>query len=366
MGLADKVHKIEEELRTTQKHKGTEYHLGLLKAKLVKYKKEITSKEKSGGGGGGFDIKKSGDSTVIMIGLPSVGKSTLLNKLTNAKSEVAAYAFTTLTVIPGVVTHKGARIQLLDVPGILAGAASGLGRGKEVLGVSRNADLVIIMLDVFQPEAIDVLKRELEAVGLRLNKKPPNVVVTPKIRGGVVINQTVKRSKLQDRTIMDVLGIYGIHNADVVLREDVDVDQFIDVLAANRRYLPYVVVLNKVDLVNKDYLAQVKKKIGEPFLSISADSGMGVEELKEAIFQKLRFIRLYLKPRMGEADYKEPMIVRDGCTIGEVCDRIHRELRKGFRYAQVWGTSAKFPGQKLGLDHVLQDEDVITIISRNS
>ena len=65
-----------------------------------------------------------------MIGFPSVGKSTMLSTLTDTKSEVAAYEFTTLTCIPGVVHYREAKIQLLDLPGIIEGASEGRGRGR--------------------------------------------------------------------------------------------------------------------------------------------------------------------------------------------------------------------------------------------
>lgn len=76
---------------------------------------------------------KSGDARVALIGFPSVGKSTLLNKLTNTHSEACAYEFTTLTCIPGKIEYNGANIQLLDLPGIIEGAAQGKGRGRQVL-----------------------------------------------------------------------------------------------------------------------------------------------------------------------------------------------------------------------------------------
>lgn len=65
-------------------------------------------------------------------GFPSVGKSSLLTILTGTESEAAAYEFTTLTCIPGVIHYNDAKIQLLDLPGIIEGAAQGKGRGRQV------------------------------------------------------------------------------------------------------------------------------------------------------------------------------------------------------------------------------------------
>src|SRR5438132_523408 len=96
----------------TQKNKATEGHLGLLKAKMAKLKRELIegSKASAGGGGEGFDVSKTGDARVGLIGFPSVGKSTLLTKLTGTFSEAADYEFTTLTCIPGVYKYKGSKI----------------------------------------------------------------------------------------------------------------------------------------------------------------------------------------------------------------------------------------------------------------
>ncbi|KAK7468579.1 Ribosome-interacting GTPase 2 [Stygiomarasmius scandens] len=122
-----------EEMARTQKNKATEYHLGLLKAKLARYRQQLLEPtSKSGPAGTGFDVQKSGDARVALIGFPSVGKSTLLSKLTHTHSESAAYEFTTLTAIPGVVEYQGANIQLLDLPGIVEGASQGRGRGRQV------------------------------------------------------------------------------------------------------------------------------------------------------------------------------------------------------------------------------------------
>jgi len=132
MTTAQKIADIEAEMNRTQKNKATEGHLGLLKAKLAKLKRELIDggSGKGGGGGEGFDVKSSGDARVGMIGFPSVGKSTLLTKLTGTFSEAADYEFTTLTCIPGVYNYKGTKIQLLDLPGIIEGAKDGKGRGR--------------------------------------------------------------------------------------------------------------------------------------------------------------------------------------------------------------------------------------------
>lgn len=364
VSIPDRIKELEDELRNTKYNKATESHIGELKAKIAKLRREMM-KPKGPGSGGGFDIKKSGDSSVVFVGFPSVGKSTLLNQLTNAQSEVAEYDFTTLTVIPGVMNYKGARIQMLDVPGIISGAAQGRGRGREVLSVARGCDLLLILLDVFQARTqLEVITRELEAMGIRPNQEPPNVVVTPKQRGGVILNSTVKLTKISEKSVEKILNVYGIHNADVVMREDVSDDQLIDVVVGNRRYIPALVVLNKCDLVDGRFTEEVKAGLGIPSVEISADKGVNLEAMKEAVYSRLKFIRLYMKPRFGEADLKEPMILREGSTVAEVCDRIHRNARTEFRHAFVWGKSAKFPGQKVGIDHVLLDEDVVNIVKR--
>ena len=178
MGLLERKKAIEEEMARTQKHKHTEYHLGRLKAQLARIKTEMlenAARAKAGEGGDGFEVRKSGDVRVALVGFPSVGKSSFLSAVTNTKSEAASYEFTTLTCIPGKVQHKGTTIQILDLPGIIEGAAEGKGRGRQVIATARTSDCIIIMLDAGKAEAQrSKIERELESVGLRLNQTPPN------------------------------------------------------------------------------------------------------------------------------------------------------------------------------------------------
>ena len=148
----DKIKEIEAEMARTQKNKATSFHLGQLKAKLAKLKRELLTPSSSGGGGGsGFDVARTGVASVGFIGFPSVGKSTLMSKLTGQHSEVAAYEFTTLTTVPGQIMCNGAAIQMLDLPGIIQGAKDGKGRGRQVIAVAKTCHLIFIVLDVNKP-----------------------------------------------------------------------------------------------------------------------------------------------------------------------------------------------------------------------
>lgn len=362
MTLEEEIKAVEDEISRTKYNKATEGHIGRLKAKLARLRDEVQKRASSKSGGEGFSVKKSGDASVVLVGFPSVGKSTLLNSLTGTESQIAAYEFTTLDVIPGAMEYKGAMIQILDVPGIVKGAASGRGRGKEVLAVVRNADLAVILLDVFQLVHYDVMIQELKDAGIRINSKPPDVTIRKKPRGGINISSTVEL-ELDENTIRTVLGEYRIHNANVLIRENITIDQLIDVILGNRKYIPAIVVINKIDLVDEYMLKTCKEKFPYALL-ISADKKIHIDELKELLFNKLGFIRIYMKPQGQPPDMDEPMIVRYGSTIGDICDRLHREFRNKFRYAQVWGLSAKHEGQRAGLDHVLHDNDILTIILR--
>ncbi len=365
MGIPEKIQAIKDEIHRTQINKATEHHVGLLKAKMAKLRREMEkNKTKGGKQSEGFDIKRSGDGTVVLIGLPSVGKSTLLNRLTNAKSKVASYMFTTLTVVPGMMEYKGARIQILDLPGIIEGASSGRGIGKRVLAVARNADLVLLLLDVFHPNHAELLRKELREIGIRVDEKPPDVVIEKTPTGGIAVNAQVKLKKISESLIKDILRVYDIHNARVIVREDLTDEQLIDVLAANRTYVQSLVVLNKIDLVNQGFINEVQGGVRNDFVPISADAELNIEALKEAIYNKLNFIRVYMRPKNGEPDFAEPLIARNGSTILEVCNKIHRNMKEEFRYAMVWGKSVKFGGQKVGITHQLIDEDVLTIVKK--
>jgi small GTP-binding protein len=361
MAVDDRIKKIEEEIQKTPYNKATSHHIGKLKAKLSRLKEESLQRSSSGTKGKGFHIKKSGDSTVVLVGFPSVGKSTILNQLTNAESKIGEYEFTTLEIIPGIMDYKGAKIQIFDIPGIITGASKGKGRGKEILSVSRNADLILVILDVFNPQHLQVIMEELRNIGIRPNESVPDVTVKKGRLGGINLSSTLPLTHIDEKTIRSILNEYGIHSADVLIRDDVTMDQFIDALDTSCCYIPMLMVVNKIDLADDEYLQKLKSQMPDAIF-IAAHRGFNLDRLRDEIFEKLNLIRIYLKPQGRKVDYDDPLIVRKGSTIEEVALKLHRDFVRNFRQARVWGSSAKYPGQKVGLDHRLQDEDVLRMI----
>jgi uncharacterized protein len=361
----EKIREIEEELKLTKHNKATNAHIGRLKAKIAKLKREQQDRIMSSGGAGGdgYDIKKSGDSSVALIGLPSVGKSTILSRLTNKMSRIGEYAFTTLEAIPGIMIHQGTSIQVIDLPGIISGASKGKGRGKQVLGVARSADLIMIVLDVFEAEnQLKLIQDELYHFGIRLDQEKPDFNYKKSMRGGIAISTLKKLTKIDERTIKVIMQEYKILNADVMIRSDIDVEQLIDALEGNRVYIDSFVVINKVDLATEAMIEDVKSKLPKVDLFISAGSGLNMEKLKDGILEKLNLIRVYLKPHGGETDWEEPLIVRRGSSVEDVCRKLHSSFIKEFKFARIWGPSAKHDGMKVMLSHALEDEDVLTIV----
>uniref|UniRef100_A0A3Q3GFJ9 Developmentally regulated GTP binding protein 1 n=1 Tax=Labrus bergylta TaxID=56723 RepID=A0A3Q3GFJ9_9LABR len=346
MSILAKIAEIENEMARTQRNKATAHHLGLLKARLAKLRRElITPKGGSGGAAGeGFDVAKTGDARIGFVGFPSVGKSTLLSNLAGVYSEVAAYEFTTLTTVPGVIRYKGAKIQLLDLPGIIEGAKDGKGRGRQVIAVARTCNLILIVLDVLKPLGHKkLIEHELEGFG------------------GINFTATCAQSELDGDTVKSILAEYKIHNADITLRSDSTADDLIDVVEGNRVYIPCIYVLNKIDQISIEELDIIYKV--PHCVPISAHHRWNFDDLLERMWDYLQLVRIYTKPKGQLPDYTSPVVLPDEHTsVEDFCLKIHKNLLKELKYALVWGSSVKHTPQKVGKDHVLEDEDVIQLI----
>jgi small GTP-binding protein len=357
----EELKELEEELSKTKYNKRTEHAIGLLKAKIARIRREL-EKTKSSSEKFGFSIKKTGDASAVLLGFPSVGKSTLINKITNANSKVGAYDFTTLNCVPGILEHNNAKIQIIDIPGIISGASYGAGRGKEVLSIIRSCDLIIALIDSKKLEQLDTILKELREAGIVVNKKKPDIKITKRPYGGISIASTVQLS-INKKTIEEVLKELKIINADILIREDVDVEDIIDAVYGNRVYIPMIVVINKADLLSEEELNSENFKEfikRNDALLISAENGTNLDILKNRIFEKTNLIRVYLKKQGQKPDLKEPIILKKNSNVRELCVKIHSNFIQRFRFARVWG-STKFPGQKVGLDYVLKDKDIVQL-----
>ncbi|XP_045145495.1 developmentally-regulated GTP-binding protein 1 [Echinops telfairi] len=355
-----KIAEIEAEMARTQRNKATAHHLGLLKARLAKLRRELIT-PKGGGGGGpgeGFDVAKTGDARIGFVGFPSVGKSTLLSNLAGVYSEVAAYEFTTLTTVPGVIRYKGAKIQLLDLPGIIEGAKDGKGRGRQVIAVARTCNLILIVLDVLKPLGHKkIIENELEGFGIRLNSKAPNIGFKKKDKGGINLTATVSGG-----------GPWGggLAGEMVVIRLTVlsaARGQYPVCLLSYRVYIPCIYVLNKIDQISIEELDIIYKV--PHCVPISAHHRWNFDDLLEKIWDYLKLVRIYTKPKGQLPDYTSPVVLPDSrTTVEDFCMKIHKNLIKEFKYALVWGLSVKHNPQKVGKDHTLEDEDVIQIVKK--
>lgn len=350
----EQIKDIEKEIRETPYHKGTEHHIGKLRARLSRLKdRMLESQARKGGGGGGYAVKKQGDATVVLVGPPSAGKSTLLNALTNAESKVAPYAFTTVSVIPGMMKYNEAYIQILDVPGLIEGAEEGKGRGREVLSVVRGADLLVLITDVKRPEAHARIAAALERNGIRLNKLPPRVRVDKKFSGGLVVKTNIHQD-ISKETIKEVAGEMGIKNAEISITESLNLDTLIDSFARNRVYIPTLFVFNKTDLYKGE------KHPGKIYLS--ADKQEGLESFRQSVWDSLGFVTVYLVRTEEKPGTDNPMIMKKGDTLRHVAEKIGSEFAEDKIKARIWGEGAKFPGQEVSLKTLVKDNIMIRFV----
>ena len=359
--IQEKIEQIEQEIQKLPYHKATEHHIGKLKAKLAKLRAELIEKSvKKGGGGAGYAVRKQGDATIVLVGFPSVGKSTLLNKLTKADSKVAAYDFTTLKVIPGIMEYKGAKIQVLDVPGLIKGAAMGKGRGKEVLSVARAADLLLLMASIENPETFTIMEQELYLAGVRMDQKEPDVVITKRLRGGIEISGNIK--SISKPTIKSLAQEFSILNAKISFNQDVSQEELIDVLMGNRIYVPTLKILSKIDILPKIKADKILQKLEKDCIFISSEENIGIQQLKQEILKKLNLIRIYLKKTLKARPEKKPLICKKGVTVLQAAQEISEELAAQIKGARIKGASAAFENQFVGKTHLLVDKDQVFFV----
>ncbi|MEM3401858.1 MAG: GTPase [Candidatus Hadarchaeales archaeon] len=358
--IEEKIAATEELIRLAPKHKGTEKLLRMLKKRLAKLRRE--QEERKGrrvGGGKALMVKKEGAAQVVLIGTPNSGKSSLLRRLTGARPEVADYPFTTVEPVPGMMEFEDVQIQLVEAGGVVEGSSIGRGLGKLPLALAKSADVVALVLDATGNllEQLQLLLGELEASGIRLNRRPPAVSLEVMSSGGIEIRggQFVEGG---EREIKRLLLEHGISNAHLVIDEPISLEELEEIFERSITYKPAFIIVTKCDSPKaREKVEELVAKVGERFKVVMA--GADEKKIKMEIFHALGMIRVYTKPPDGEPA-KRPLVLPRGSKVIDVARAVHKDFEKSLKFARVWG-STRFPGQQVPKDYQLEDRDIVEL-----
>jgi uncharacterized protein len=306
----DKLAALREMWVLLPKHKASEKVQAALKTKISELTDQIEH-EKSGpkkSAPGTFKIPRQGAGTVVFLGPPNTGKSFLLSKLTKAKPEVAPYPFTTREPIPGMMDFENVRVQLIDLPPITADHYDSF-----ITDVTRSADAAVLFLDLSNDDG----PTEAQATIERLN--------------------LARRLLVREHPAEQDPATFSIRTILVAAKSD---DEAADV---------------RLEMA-KEWLED-----RFPLYVVSAETGVGLEDVRRAIFESLRVIRVQTKQPGKPLDTSgSPFTCPVGSTVAEFAGYVHSDFEEKLKSARVWGTGVQ-DGQTVGRDHVLHENDVVEL-----
>lgn len=304
----EKLEALEEMLAVVPKHKGTEKLQAEIKQKIAKLRRSQAQEKKKGGTYDPFLIEKSGAAQIIICGPPNSGKSTLLSLLTNARPEIAEYPFTTFYPTPGMMDYEDIQIQLIDFPPL-----SGEELDGNMANAFRRSDGALILLDAQSESLLEDTENLLSLLS----------------RGKILA---------------------GTHPLPLP--------------SPSWHFLPSILVLSKVEGPGEEekfrILAELYRERFEVMGVSLRNFGTYEKMVKDAIFRMSNIVRVYSKPPGKPPDLSRPFVLKRGSTVGDLAEAIHKDLAEHLRGARVWG-SAKFGGQLVPPDYILQDRDIVEI-----
>jgi len=364
----DRLRLMGEFVSLVPKHKGTEKLLRHVKRQMAQLRDEIEDKKKRAkrGGGPNYYVQKQGAAQVAVVGAPNVGRSSLLRAVTNSTVEVTSWPWGTTWPTPGMLPYQDIQFQLVEVPPIVEGSSEGRAEGFMNLASARNADAIIIVVDL-QDDPVGsyrMVAGELENARI-LTAPPPGEVEIVKRGHGRDI-QFVWEGELDGCTpdeVITLLGEYKIRSALVYVRGRVTLDVVEDALFGNAVYRPSLVLANKADLGYDQGTVDRLRDAAAP-LQVGVCSFEKTPDLQtvlgEKLFELLDIVRVYTK-EPGKAAAVEPIVCSEGVTVGDLAKMIHNDFYERFKYARIWGAAAKFDNEKVGLDRELLDGTVIQL-----
>jgi len=368
----EKLEKLEEFLSLIPKHKGTEKLRGQVKRQISTLRKELEEKKRRRAGRGGprFFFEKEGAAQIIILGPTKVGRSCLLTSVTNARTEVSEYPYTTREPVPGMLGFEDLQFQLVEAPALVGGAAEGGLGGSQTLGLARNADGLILMVDLSEDasQQLTMILDELEKARI-LTQKPRAKVEIERKHVGVGL-RIIVFGRLLDCNLRDVENLlkgYRILDSTVKIYGEATLDDVEDAIFESTVYRPAIVVANKKDAFQAERgLRQLKELVDDqlPIVLVSCQTGTGLEKLGPQIFRMLDIIRVYTKEPNDREASSNPFILKRGSAVADLAKQIHSDFAERFAYARVWAKRLTFSPQKVGPSFVLEDKDVVELHTR--
>ncbi len=367
----EKMQKMQEFLKYVPQHKGTLKLRGQIKKKIAVIRNDLEDKKRKGTGKGSggpkLFLEKEGAAQIALIGMTNVGKSCLMSTATNSKVKVTPTPYSTHEPVPGIMNYLDVQFQIVEAPAIMEGSADGRARGHITLGLARNADGVIVMVDLSRDPVgqLKLVLGELEKSRVLVSKPSGRVDIDRRHAGAtlrVIITGRLINCSIQD--VENLLRSYKINDAIVRISGDVSIDDVEDAIFESTIYKPAVVVANKLDLKGADSNLRVLKKYVNgklPVIAMSCERKFGLEELGKALFESLGVIRIYTKEPGARVHSDHPFALRRGAMVSDLAKNIHKEFVSNFLFAMVWAKRLPFSPKKVGVNFVLDDGDVIEI-----
>jgi len=365
----EKLEKLQEFLSLIPKHKGTEKLCAQVKTKMATLRKEIEEKRRRRAGRGGpkFFLEKEGAAQIVILGPTKVGRSSLLTSITNAKAEVSNYPFTTLEPVPGMFQFEDLQFQVVEAPALVDDAAGGEARGLQTLGLARNADGLLLMVDLSKdaPRQLTMILNELEKARILTQKPRARVDIERKhMDAGLRIIVVGKLIGCNLRDVENLLKGYRILDATVKIYGEATFDDVEDAIFESTVYRPAIVIANKTDAEEAaKNLQELKRFVGNELtiIPMSCETKRGLGKLGLEIFRALNIIRVYTKEPNDPEPSITPFILKKGSSVGDLAKQIHSDFIERFAYARVWGKRLRFSPQKVGSSFVLEDGDTVEL-----
>jgi hypothetical protein len=259
------------------------------------------------------------------------------------------------------------RFQVVEAPAMMEGSADGKAWGMATLGSARNADGLILMVDLSRSpiSQLDLILGELEKARVLVSKPKGRVDIDRKHAGvSLRIILVGKLIGCSMREVEALLRSYRINDAIVKISGEITLDEIEDAIFESTIYKPALILANKTDLKGSEanlrrLEAHVNGKL--PIVAVSCEKRRGLERLGEELFKTMEIIRIYTKEPGNKLPSSNPFTLKRGATLQDLAKSIHGEFVKEFAFARVWAKRLVFSPQKVGLSFILEDGDIVEI-----